>query len=128
MAAVTASIDTNSPSGTLSKTKQPSNLATTKPTKVTEAPKITTGSTTSSSRSSSPQPQKLFYKPGVIEEQEEEEEARLRSRCDSPLLYRNIQQHHLPQHTLIISKAPSLNRVSTYNSLSHFSTRPESSR
>lgn len=79
----------------------------------------------------SPIQQKLFYKPGVIEETEEYEDDTydnnriLLTANDSPLLInRTIQQQQ--QQAIIIPKTPSLNRISTYNSLSHFSTRPES--
>lgn len=91
-------------------------------------PTVTTTTTTPINQP----PQKLFFRPGTIEEEDEEvsvaeyEDARFFSRVDSPLLYRNPQSFVAPG----TPGASSLFRVNTCNSsLTVYATgRQDSSR
>lgn len=78
-----------------------------------------------------PPPQKLFYRPGTIEELEEDQdiydEPKFKIENELPLLYRNgrnllspsapnLQRIHTSSSLTRLSAAPSLARVSTANS------------
>lgn len=72
-----------------------------------------------------PEPQKLFYRPGTIEEQEEDQELydepKFKIENECPLLYRNHKNHLFPS-------APNLQRIHTSSSLTRLSAAPSLAR
>lgn len=74
--------------------------------------------------------QKLFLRPGTIEEEEEEESETVTKRCDDEeRVYAEVLLRHGQCCTVGTPKVPSFSRVSTCNSsLTYVATRQESYR